>query len=58
MNELAVFGYVAIIVALFVALWAGWHIFQEFKEEWMYEYRRAQAFTAWRNKRNGIGGME
>ncbi len=58
MNELIVFGYVAIVVAAFVALWAAWHILAEIKDELIEEYRRSRAFSDWRNKRDKIGGME
>lgn len=58
MKELVVFGYVAITTAVLILLWVSYHLIAECWEEWVYEYRRSQAFRDWRNKESHLRGME
>ena len=58
MTELAVFGYVFLIFLVFVAAWVVSQMFTEWKETWLYELRRSQAFRKWGQQNNRLRGME
>ena len=58
MSDIAVFGYVGIIAAGFVALWVAYHMISECWNAWVYDYRRARAFAKWRQQERGLRGME